>query len=73
MFKFIRKWTEDGRIHVEYESRFLEDCKYVQKRCSDIWFPRKVYPNRIVKGRFLNTASNVSYYDNLLKAAGVQP
>ena len=73
MFKLLRKWTDDnGRLNVEYEARFLENCKYVVKRCTDVWFPeRKSISGGTVKARFLNTASNVSYYDKLIKAAGV--
>ena len=73
MFKFLRKWTDDeGRLNVEYEARFLENCKYVVKLCSDVWFPeRKSITGGVIKGHFLSTAPSVSYYDKLIKAAGV--
>jgi hypothetical protein len=64
-FNFLRKWRVKEESHCEYEASFWEGPiyagqkgRYRRVKCHDIWNGKK----------FLNTAPNVSYYSQLVKA-----
>lgn len=63
---------------VEYEAAFWEgpieagqQGKRVVHRCADEWTPEPKVDDRVIPGRFLNTAPSVNYYSALRKAARV--